>query len=125
MIDILDFDYDTASLFVKADGEDLTIKVKSAFTPDAIQAAQYFSMCCEAAKEQGIALDEEVDNFGVKVSKQTETYQKLVAQYAEKLIADWPIDAPVFESLFDNQSLSWSIIRKSDERAKEFIAKKS
>ena len=125
MIQLSDFDFDTVNVPIRVDEKDMIVVVKSGYTQDAIQAGQYFSMACEAAKEQGIDLDVEVDNFGVKMREQTETYKSLVAQYAEKLVKDWPVDAPLFDSLVSNQNLAWTIIRKSDERMREFFEKKN
>lgn len=125
MIQLSDFDFDTVNVPIRVDEKDMIVVVKSGYTQDAIQAGQYFSMACEAAKEQGIDLDVEVDNFGVKIREQTETYKSLVAQYAEKLVKDWPVDAPLFDSLVSNQNLAWTIIRKSDERMREFFEKKN
>ena len=48
-------------------------------------------------KSKGLSLEVEVDNFGVKMKEQTETYKSLVAQYAEKLVKDWPVDEPLFD----------------------------
>ena len=125
MIQLSDFDFDTVNVPIRVDEKDMIVVVKSGYTQDAIQAGQYFSMACEAAKEQGIDLDVEVDNFGVKMREQTETYKSLVAQYAEKLVKDWPVDAPLFDSLVSNQNLAWTIIRKSDDRMREFFEKKN
>ena len=125
MIQLSDFDFDTVNLSIRVDGKDMDVVVKSGFTQDALQAGQYFSMACDAAKEQGIELEVEEDNFGVKMKKQTETYHKLVSQYAEKLVKEWPVDEPIFDSLVSNQNLAWAIINKSAERAKEFFEKKS
>lgn len=125
MIQLSDFDFDTVNVPIRVEEQDMIVVVKSGYTQDAIQAGQYFSMACEAAKEQGIEFEVEVDNFGIKMKEQTDTYKSLVAQYAEKLVKDWPVDAPIFDSLVSNQSLAWVIINKSSERAKEFFAKKS
>lgn len=125
MIQLSDFDFDTVNVPIRVNEEDMIVVVKSGYTQDAIQAGQYFSMACEAAKEQGIELDVEIDNFGVKMKEQTDTYKNLVAQFAEKLVKDWPVDKPLFECLFENQNLAWTIIRKSDERMREFFEKKS
>ena len=125
MIQLPDFDYDTTALSIKADGVDMEVVIHSGFTQEAIQASQYFTMCCNAAKEQDVALENEVDNFGVKIKDQTETYKSFVAQYAQKLVIDWPVDGDCFDTLLANQSLAWSIIRKSDEKAKEFFEKKN
>ena len=125
MIQLSDFDFDTVNVPIRVEEQDMIVVVKSGYTQEAIQAGQYFSMACEAAKEQGIELDVEVDNFGVKMREQTDTYKSLVAQFAEKLVKDWPVDAPLFNCLFENQNLAWTIIRKSDERMREFFEKKN
>lgn len=125
MIQLSDFDFDTVNVPIRVEEQDMIVVVKSGYTQDAIQAGQYFSMACEAAKEQGIELDVEIDNFGVKMKEQTDTYKSLVAQYAEKLVKEWPVDAPLFNCLFENQNLAWTIIRKSDDRMREFFEKKS
>jgi len=125
MIQLSDFDFDTVNVPIRVEEQDMIVVVKSGYTQEAIQAGQYFSMACEAAKEQGIELDVEVDNFGVKMKEQTDTYKSLVAQFAEKLVKDWPVDEPLFDCLFENQNLAWTIIRKSDERMREFFEKKS
>lgn len=125
MIELSDFDYDTCHIKVKCEGKDDKIVIKSGFTPEAIQASHLFSMSCDAAKEQGIALDEEIDNHGIKITQQTETYKKLVAQYAEKLVIDWPYDVEIFDALLANQSAAWAIINRSNERSKEFFEKKT
>lgn len=125
MIQLSDFDFDTVNVPIRVEEQDMIVVVKSGYTQDAIQAGQYFSMACEAAKEQGIELDVEIDNFGVKMKEQTDTYKSLVAQYAEKLVKEWPVDAPLFNCLFENQNLAWTIIRKSDDRMREFFEKKN
>ena len=125
MIQLSDFDFDTVNVPIRVEEQDMIVVVKSGYTQEAIQAGQYFSMACEAAKEQGIEFEVEVDNFGIKMKEQTDTYKSLVAQYAERLVKEWPVDAPLFDCLFENQSLAWTIIRKSNERAKEFLEKKS
>ena len=125
MIQLSDFDFDTVNVSIRVDGKDMIVVVKSGYTQDAVQAGQYFSMACEAAKEQGIEFEVEVDNFGIKMKEQTDTYKSLVAQYAEKLVKEWPVDHPIFDSLVSNQNLAWAIINKSAERAKEFFEKKN
>ena len=125
MIQLSDFDFDTVNVPIRVEEQDMIVVVKSGYTQDAIQAGQYFSMACEAAKEQGVELDVEIDNFGVKMKEQTDTYKSLVAQYAEKLVKEWPVDAPLFNCLFENQNLAWTIIRKSDDRMREFFEKKN
>lgn len=125
MIQLSDFDFDTVNVPIRVNEEDMVVVVKSGYTQDAIQAGQYFSMACEAAKEQGIEFEVEVDNFGIKMKEQTDTYKSLVAQYAEKLVKEWPVNHPIFDSLVSNQSLAWVIINKSTERAKEFFEKKN
>ena len=125
MIQLSDFDFDTVNVPIRSNEKDMIVVVKSGYTQEAIQAGQYFSMACEAAKEQGIELDVDVDNFGVKMKEQTETYKSLVAQYAEKLVKDWPVDEHLFDCLLENQNLAWTIIRKSDERMREFFEKKN
>ena len=57
MIQLSDFDFDTVTaLSIQSRWMVKTwiVVVKSGFTQDAIQAGQYFSMCCDAAKEQGM-----------------------------------------------------------------------
>ena len=125
MIQLSDFDFDTVNVPIRVEEQDMIVVVKSGYTQDAIQAGQYFSMACEAAKEQGIEFEVEVDNFGIKMKEQTDTYKSLVAQYAEKLVKEWPVDEPLFDCLLENQNLAWTIIRKSDERMREFFEKKS
>ena len=66
-------DYDIAKLAVNADGKDCEIKIHSSFTEEALKAASLFMASVEAAKEQGIELETEYDNHGIKLKKQSDT----------------------------------------------------
>ena len=125
MIQLSNFDYDTAEVSIKADGVDMVIKVASSFTEEAIKAMLTYDASIQAAESQDIPLKEEYDNHGVKLERFTETYEKLRAQLAESLVIDWPIDEPIFETLVDSQTLTNAIIAASREKGEEFAKKKN
>lgn len=125
MIQLKGFDYDIAELEVSANGEDFVIKIHSSFTTQAIKAGSFFKASTDAAKEQGVDLEVEIDNFGIKISESTDTFKKLYAQYAGSLVAEWPFEVDMIQELIDNETLCSAIINKSNKRGEEFLTKKS
>ena len=125
MIQLSDFDYDTARLSIKHGSEEGEVLIRSEYTQEAIKANTKFNACLNAAKEQGIDMEVEVDNFGIKTKEVTETYNKLLAQYAEQLVIEWPFkDVNLFDALCDNPTLARAVIDASKQRAEEFLKKK-
>lgn len=124
MINLAMFDYDIVEVKVNVDGAEKVIGVHSGFTGEYHRAASIFSASMEAAKLSGIETSEEYDNHGITLSRPTEIFNKLRAQMADSIIFDWPIDAPRFESLLENQALCNVIISESQKKQEEFLKKK-
>lgn len=130
MIQLSQFDYDTATIDITSTNEagektPAQIVIHSYFCEEAIRAACLYDQSLQNAKEANIELSEEYENHGIPMKRTTEVHKKLRAQLACSLVKVWPIDEDCFEVLTDNQSTCEAIIHASQERAEEFIKKKT